>query len=500
MRRSALASTKNGAPTPALPTSSSAISPSIRSPPGRKPSAASDASVTAVAATWHFMSIAPRPQMAPSSCRPANGSTDQSARCTGTTSRCPRNSSEGPVPEPGSRASRFVRSGSRATRSTTTPWRARYSSTIAAACVSRPGGFDVSQAIRRRSSSVASRRRGSRGGSLMVYRVPARREPETRDESGPAGVPRRAFDASRAGAVRSRMRAIDPRTGAVDEAPRPEPVLARTSPIARFDPLEVSPRPRWPVPAPTDEAAARSRFQHAEPYIVGVEEELLLHDTASGDLAWISDAERATLADDPRYALELPAGQVEAISSPCRTVAEAVGQIRAARADLGRLLGERYRPIAAGTHPAAALPVAITPGERYRPITEAYSWAARRGLASGMHVHVSVPDADVAVRVHDALRSYLPLLAAIGANAPILQGQDTGLASVRPKLCDGLPRQGIPPALGSFRRLIDQVAWGARSGTFPDPSMLWWEARLHLRHGTVEVRTPDAQTSIEDAE
>jgi carboxylate-amine ligase len=296
------------------------------------------------------------------------------------------------------------------------------------------------------------------------------------------------------------MRAIDPPTGAFDEALTPEPVLARPWPLGRLDPLEVTPRPRWPVPAPTDEAAARARFQHAEPYLVGVEEELLLHDTASGDLAWISDAERATLADDARYALELPAGQVEAISSPCRTAAEAVGQIRAARADLGRLLGERYRPIAAGTHPAAALPVAITPGERYRTITEAYSWAARRGLASGMHVHVSVSDPDVAVAVHDALRSYLPLLTAIGANAPILQGQDTGLATVRPKLCDGLPRQGIPPALGSFRRLIDQVAWGARSGTFPDPSMLWWEARLHLRHGTVEVRTPDAQTSIEDAE
>src|SRR4051794_25969185 len=499
MRRSALASTKNGAPTPALPTSSSAISPSIRSPPGRKPSAASDASVTAVAATWHFMSIAPRPQMAPSRCSPANGSTDQSARRTGTTSRCPRNSSEGPVPEPGSRASRFVRSGSRATRSTATPWRVRYSSTIAAACVSRLGGFDVSHAIRRRSSSVASRRRGSTGGSLMADRVPAGTPRETRSESA-AGLPGPAFDAVQAGGALTRMRAIDPPTGAFDEALTPEPVLARPWPLGRLDPLEVTPRPRWPVPAPTDEAAARARFQHAEPYLVGVEEELLLHDTASGDLAWISDAERATLADDARYALELPAGQVEAISSPCRTAAEAVGQIRAARADLGRLLGERYRPIAAGTHPAAALPVAITPGERYRPITEAYSWAARRGLASGMHVHVSVPDADVAVRVHDALRSYLPLLAAIGANAPILQGQDTGLASVRPKLCDGLPRQGIPPALGSFRRLIDQVAWGARSGTFPDPSMLWWEARLHLRHGTVEVRTPDAQTSIEDAE
>ena len=49
-------------PVVASPTSSSAVAAKIRSPSGSKPSRASDAMATALAATWPFMSSAPRPQ------------------------------------------------------------------------------------------------------------------------------------------------------------------------------------------------------------------------------------------------------------------------------------------------------------------------------------------------------------------------------------------------------------------------------------------------------
>ena len=51
-----------------------------RSPAGRKPSRASDAIATALAATCPFMSSAPRPQTSPSRSSPENGGTDHSAR------------------------------------------------------------------------------------------------------------------------------------------------------------------------------------------------------------------------------------------------------------------------------------------------------------------------------------------------------------------------------------------------------------------------------------
>ena len=129
--------------------------------------------------------------------------------------------------------------------------------------------------------------------------------------------------------------------------------------------------------------------------------------------------------------------------------------------------------------PGARFPMEITPGRRYTTIADEFTWAAGRGLVAGMHVHVSVPDADRAIALHDALRSFLPLLTALGANGPYLEGLDSGLATVRPKLCEGLPRQGIPPAFGSFDRMVEFVTWGSASGAFPDASHLWWEVRLH---------------------
>ncbi|MGZ6696778.1 MAG: hypothetical protein ACXVFL_14200, partial [Solirubrobacteraceae bacterium] len=37
-----------------------------------------------------------------------------------------------------------------------------------------------------------------------------------------------------------------------------------------------------------------------------------------------------------------------------------------------------------------------------------------------------------------------------------------------------------------------------RSGAIADPSLLWWDARLQPRYGTVEVRILDAQTTVAD--
>jgi carboxylate-amine ligase len=69
---------------------------------------------------------------------------------------------------------------------------------------------------------------------------------------------------------------------------------------------------------------------------------------------------------------------------------------------------------------------------------------------------------------------------------------------VRPKICDLLPRQGVPPGIPSWEALAEAFAWGRTSGRFADPGQWWWEARLHPLHGTVEVRAPDAQATVAD--
>ena len=93
------------------PTSSSAAATKIRSPLGSKPSRASEAIATALAATSPFMSSAPRPQISPSRNSPDHGSTCHSAGSATTVSVCESSRKLGPSPRPGIRATRFARSG-----------------------------------------------------------------------------------------------------------------------------------------------------------------------------------------------------------------------------------------------------------------------------------------------------------------------------------------------------------------------------------------------------
>ena len=141
----------------------------------------------------------------------------------------------------------------------------------------------------------------------------------------------------------------------------------------------------------------------------------------------------------------------------------------------------------------------ITQAERYLQIADEYVWAASRSLVCGLHIHIGVPGAERALAVYNALRSYVPELAALGANSPFSDGVDTGMASVRPKFNEIYPRSGIPPAFASWTDLVRFVDWGRSGGLFPDQSHFWWELRLHLVHGTIEIRAVDTQTSVEDA-
>src|SRR5919204_4039056 len=141
----------------------------------------------------------------------------------------------------------------------------------------------------------------------------------------------------------------------------------------------------------------------------------------------------------------MPAAQLEIALAPGKTVAGAAAALRAARADLAAAAAGTALFAGAGVHPFAAAEGPLNGGERYDAIAREYGAVARRPLVFGLHVHVAVPGADRPLAVYNALREELPALAALGAAAPYYQGVDTGLASVRPKLCDLLPRQGVPP-------------------------------------------------------
>jgi glutamate---cysteine ligase / carboxylate-amine ligase len=250
-------------------------------------------------------------------------------------------------------------------------------------------------------------------------------------------------------------------------------------------------------PASLDEL--RARFDEATPYLVGLEDELMLMDPGSLELVDRADEVLALVRGDVRFKPELPASQVEIVVSPHALVSDAAAALIDARRALAAAADGLVALAAAGAHPFSPGLGAVNPGERYRKIEETYGCAARRELVGAFQVHVSVGDSDRALAVYNAARSYLPQLAALAANAPFYEGVDTGFASVRPLIASLLPRQGVPPAFASFTDYSEALAWGSSSGAFGDPTTWWWELRLHGGFGTLEFRVPDAQGTVGEA-
>jgi carboxylate-amine ligase len=248
-----------------------------------------------------------------------------------------------------------------------------------------------------------------------------------------------------------------------------------------------------------DTAEIRRRFDGTGGFTVGIEEEVMLLDPETGELAPVAERVLARLDGDPRFTSELPAAQLEIRTRPAATAGEAVAQLAAARRDLVAAARGLAQIAVAGVHPTAAPIGELSQDARYASLVREYGPVAQRQLVAGLQVHVAVGGADRSLAVYNSLLGYLPELTALSANAPFHAGQDTGMATVRPAICVGLPRQGLPPRLESWEELAAELRWGAAAGALPDPSRWWWELRPHVVHGTLELRVPDAQTTLGEA-
>jgi glutamate---cysteine ligase / carboxylate-amine ligase len=240
-------------------------------------------------------------------------------------------------------------------------------------------------------------------------------------------------------------------------------------------------------------------FDAVEPLTVGLEEEVMLLEPRTLELLERAPALLERLPADGRFKLEMPASQLELLTAPHGDVPAAIADLRSARRALLDGTDGLARPAAAGVHPFSAGHGALNSGARYAHTAAEYGPVARRQLVCALQVHVAVGDAERTLAVYNRLREQLPLLAAVSANAPLYEGRDTGLASVRPKISELLPRQGVPPALAGWDELERELRWGAAAGTVPHPGSWWWELRPHLGFGTLELRVPDAQTTLADA-
>ena len=96
--------------------------------------------------------------------------------------------------------------------------------------------------------------------------------------------------------------------------------------------------------------------------------------------------------------------------------------------------------------------------EHYHRVEDGLKYVAWRNNTFSLHVHVGVRGADRAVLVCDRLRPVLPLLLAISANSPFLDGRDSGLHSARTQIfTKSFPRCGVPDAFGGWDAFADYI-------------------------------------------
>jgi carboxylate-amine ligase len=152
-----------------------------------------------------------------------------------------------------------------------------------------------------------------------------------------------------------------------------------------------------------------------------------------------------------------------------------------------------------GTHPLARWEqTEVSPGARYQYLHDSLRELARREPTFGLHVHVAVPEPEQATRALNRIGAHLPLLLALSANSPFWGGRDSGMASIRTPLFQAFPRVGIPRWFHSYAQYAEAIDVLVRCGAIPEPSFVWWDARLQPAYGTLEIRVMDAQTRVRD--
>jgi carboxylate-amine ligase len=237
-------------------------------------------------------------------------------------------------------------------------------------------------------------------------------------------------------------------------------------------------------------------------WTVGVEEEVMLLDPRDWSAAQVADRVLPALSRRlaARVSAETHAAALELATAPHETVAEAIAELAGLRGILAQELAVHgCRAAVAGTHPSTTGEETRTPQrERQQLVLESMRALARREPTYALHVHVAVPEAELAVSVANRMRAHLPVLLALSANSPFWQGRDTGFASMRTPLFGGFPRSGMPRAFAGYDDWVHTVETLIASGAFPEPTFLWWDVRLQPRIGTIEVRIMDAQTSLRD--
>ena len=242
---------------------------------------------------------------------------------------------------------------------------------------------------------------------------------------------------------------------------------------------------------------------HQPSFTVGIEEEYLLVDRTTRDLAhevperFMQQCQQRL---GSRVSPEFLQCQVEVGTTVCSSMGEAREELAHLRRNVAELADEYSMAIiACSTHPFAIWgQQKRTAKERYEIIERDLQEVVRRLMISGMHVHVGIDDDELRIDLLDQVTYILPHLLALSTSSPFWQGNPTGLMSYRIAVWDEMPRTGVPESFSSYGDFLRHVQILVNAGIIEDGTKLWWDVRPSMRYPTLEMRISDLCTRLDD--
>jgi carboxylate-amine ligase len=250
----------------------------------------------------------------------------------------------------------------------------------------------------------------------------------------------------------------------------------------------------------------RIDFSASERASLGIEMELEvvnretreLHSAASVVLAEMGQGHPG--GEHPKAKHELLESTIEILTSVCQTVGEAQQDLESTIREVeGYTKPRGLELMCSGTHPFSHWSKqVISPNPRYAKLIDDMQWLARRLQIFGVHIHVGVRAPEKAIPMVNALTNYIPHFLALSASSPYWVGKDTGLASSRTKVFEGLPTAGLPYELSGwpeFERFMHTLISAHTINTIRE---VWWDIRPHPNFGTMELRVCDGIPNLSE--
>lgn len=251
--------------------------------------------------------------------------------------------------------------------------------------------------------------------------------------------------------------------------------------------------------------AVAIEFAKSERATVGLEWELMLADSATGEL--LPAAEEILNAinnrdEHERYTItgELLTNTVEVTSGVGKDVNQAITDLADAIAALRTETDARnIALLSAGSHPFAQwFNQSVSNKTRYNKLIQRTQWWGRNMMIWGIHVHIGIEDQRKVFPIINALSTYLPHLQTLASSSPFWAGEKTGYASNRALVFQQLPTAGLPWPLNDWTEFEQYLDDMIRTGVMDSVGEVRWDIRPAPKWGTIEVRACDGVSTLSE--